>query len=43
MTMSKSPTMAAMMACSTAPMPFTMAMRQAPIVRKMASICEQRC
>ena len=31
--------MAPMMACRTAPIPLTIAMRQAPMVRKMDSIC----
>jgi hypothetical protein len=38
MMMSKRPTMLLMMAVSTAPMPLTMAIRQLPMVRKMASI-----
>jgi len=40
MMMSKRPTMAAMMACRTAPIPLTMAIRQAPMVWKMDSIHE---
>ena len=35
--------MAPMIACRTAPMPFTIAMRQAPIVWKMDSICGWAC
>jgi hypothetical protein len=37
MTISKSETMALMIPVRIAPMPFTMAIRQAPIARKMPS------